>query len=91
MKYTPGPWIAKPEVAWSGGTWNIDTEDEKGVACAWPGELGADAATANARLIAEVPALLELLMKLRRYDRDRNLWGINDEIDAAIAKVTGND
>ena len=31
MAHTPGPWIATPEVAWSGGTWNIDTEDGKGV------------------------------------------------------------
>ena len=52
-KPTPGPWIASPEVAWSGGTWNIDTEDGKGVATAWPGDLGPEAAEANAALIVE--------------------------------------
>ena len=58
MMHTKGPWIAKPEVAWS-GRWNIDTEDEKSIASTWPGQLGADAALANARLIAAAPDLLE--------------------------------
>ena len=101
MKYTPGPWIAKPEVAWSGGTWNINTEDEKGVASAWPGQLGADAAKANARLIAEAPALLEACKIATAYLDDEKYqpdisdgygWAVHDRattaISAAITKAT---
>ena len=95
MNHTPGPWkmkqVTETHGRYTGSTYRyIITEDPTDcIAEIFPSRSPATF-RANARLIAESPKLLELLMKLRRYDHDRDLWGINDEIDAAIANVIGN-
>ena len=67
------------------------------IAGRWNMKYGKDSAgeiapmqRADARLIASAPDLLEIVLELREYDRDRDLWGINDKIDAAIAKATND-
>ena len=91
MKHTPGPW----ELAVSFPIPTVKGNGESIARIMWI-SVYPEQQAANARLIAAAPELLELLIKLRQCDRDqhghdRDLWGINAEIDAAITKATGED
>ena len=92
MEHTPGPWeYLTPHAV--GGAEIVPVTGGPCIHTFWnenPDLRDDQEHEANARLIASAPDLLEIVLELREYDRDRDLWGINDKIDAAIAKATND-
>jgi len=98
--HTPGPWGYhvighSREILRPAGTEVLIGSDDTWVCAMYPGIGGDDEATdeANARLIAAAPDLLAALIRARECIEDAvgesDGWQIFDEIDAAIAKATG--
>ena len=95
-QYTPGPWRADEptEIEWPMGEVNIYAGDDSIVAGVIP-HTSMDVLTANARLIAAAPDLLDALVELERISHDEDDWcgsgRLADALDdarAAIAKAT---
>ena len=89
-KHTPGPWHTTKPIESNGYVW-VDPSDGccGDVATAWPTHQGS--AEANANLIAAAPELLEALEAARRKIEWilPVEWDVMRQIDAAIAKATG--
>lgn len=88
--HTPGPWrIERQNPSPTTGEWMI-----AGSAPGYLAEIrdcGSGDPSANARLIAAAPDLLEALEAIRRYPKIREYVGseLADKADAAIAKARG--
>lgn len=96
MPHSKLPWKASPEDPISGGTWNIDTPEGKAIASTWPGDLGAEAAEANANLIItavnmmpEVKDLLQRSLKMIDKTSGRSADELRIEIDDLLEKLEG--
>ena len=98
-KHTPGPWLIEAQNCHSGDIATVHNTDEKWVTIYAPHwmETGMDEKeqSANARLIAAAPDLLEALKKIsaienKMYGADwEEIEEARDIADAAIAKATG--
>lgn len=98
-KHTPGPWLIEAQNCHFGDIATVHNTDEKWVTIYAPHwmETGMDEKeqSANARLIAAAPELLEALKKIsaienQMYGADwEEIEEARDIADAAIAKATG--
>ena len=71
MTHTPGPWIVDGKPGYEAP--EIHAGNRRIARVLYHLGSADREVDANARLIAASPVLLELLMKVRRYDRDRDL------------------
>lgn len=94
--HTPGPWSIVPAHQ-AVNSWIVGAVDGDSVADCSPGSpfTTSDQATANAKLIAAAPDMLEALQRIERII-DVNLWHQHEKIEdakqiarEAIAKATG--
>jgi len=83
-KFTPGPWVAEPHK--NCGLFRIKAGEENMVSLAFWNEANEDA---NAELMADAPAMLELLRGIRDAENDVELYLSLKLADAILEKHGG--
>jgi hypothetical protein len=91
MTHTPGPWISQ-RTGWSKHPYNVHSSKRPGAVALIPSRTSVplEEQEANARLIAEAPAMLEALWDLLVALEARGAGGCSmDNARAIIARIEG--
>jgi hypothetical protein len=81
-KFTPGPWVAEPHR--DCGIFRIKAGEENIASLSFWNEANEDA---NAELMADAPALLEVLRRVLEYSHIDQSWLTLDEAEQAFTQA----